>query len=192
LEPKGVEMYEIEVKAWDTETEKTEQIVSSFAEYKGFFDKTDVYYEQKTQPKQNIRLRFEKAFLENNLIAEKNLVTFKQKELFENGIEVSKETEFEVSDKNAFFNMLENIGFEFSIKKHKKVKSYSYKEFCIELVEIENLGNFIEIETIQPDESAETIEKSQCAIFEILDKCNIPKENIEKRYYLELLKAAQR
>ena len=29
-------MYEIEVKAWDTETEKTEQIVSSFAEYKGF------------------------------------------------------------------------------------------------------------------------------------------------------------
>ncbi|MBO4758850.1 MAG: class IV adenylate cyclase, partial [Spirochaetaceae bacterium] len=103
-------------------------------------------------------------------------------------LEVNKEIEFEVSDGNSFLNMLEGLGFELSLKKHKKTKSYHYKEFHIELVEIESLGNFVEIETLQEDENPETVKRLQNALYEVLEKCGISKDAVEKRYYSELLR----
>ena len=181
-------MYEIEIKAWDKEPAKTEKLTAAFAEYEGFFDKSDVYYKQKAPPKQSVRLRLEKSFVDGKEPVEKNWITYKQKETRDGGLEVNKEIEFEVSDGNSFLSMLEGLGFELSLKKHKKTKSYHYKEFHIELVEIESLGNFVEIETLQEDENPETVKRLQNALYEVLEKCGISKDAVEKRYYSELLR----
>ena len=181
-------MYEIEIKAWDKTPAATEKLTAAFAEYEGFFDKSDVYYKQKSPPNKSVRLRVEKSFVEGKAPAEKNWVTFKQKERRSDGLEVNREIEFEVSDGGAFLQMLEGLGFELSLKKHKKTKSFHFGEFHIELVEVETLGDFVEIETLQQDESAETVKQAQDSLYEILEKCGISKDAVEKRYYSELLK----
>ena len=182
-------MYEIEIKAWDKSPAETEKLTASFANYEGFFDKSDVYYKQKVPPKQSVRLRLEKSFVDGKEPEEKNWVTYKQKERRDDGLEVNREIEFEVSDGGAFLTMLEGLGFALSLKKHKKTKSYHYKEFHIELVEVEGLGNFVEIETLQEDEKPETVQKMQGALYEVLEKCGISKDAVESRYYSELLKS---
>lgn len=181
-------MYEIEIKAWNKNPAETEKLTALFALYEGFFDKSDIYYKQKKPPRQSVRYRREKAYIKGKDSVEKQWVTYKQKERLEDGLEVNREIEFEVSDGDSFLNMLEGLGFELSMKKHKKSKSYRYKEFHIELVEIETLGNFIEIETLREDENSETVVKAQAELYKILEKCGISQNEIEKRYYSELLK----
>lgn len=181
-------MYEIEIKAWNKKPAETEKLTASFAVYEGSFDKSDVYYKQKKPPRQSVRLRRETAYFNGKDSVEKQWVTYKQKDRLEDGLEVNREIEFEVSDGDSFLKMLDGFGFELSMKKHKKSKSYHYKEFHIELVEIETLGNFVEIETLREDKSSETVAKAQTELYKLLEKCGIPQNEVEKRYYSELLK----
>ena len=184
-------MFEIEIKAWDKKTAETEKIVASFADYECFFDKTDIYYKQTAAPKQNVRLRIEKSFSEKSETVEKNWVTYKQKEKLPGGVEVNKEIEFEVSDGDALIQMLEGCGFAFSFRKHKTSKSFHYGAYHIELVEIERLGSFVEIETLCEDKTEATVKKVQNELFEVLEKCGISKTDIEERYYSDMLKEKQ-
>ena len=49
---------------------------------------------------------------------------------------------------------------------------------------VEGLGEFVEVEILIPED--EDITKSKEKIFEILEKIGVPRENIEKKPYLEL------
>lgn len=184
-------MFEIEIKAWDKKTAETEKTVASFADYECFFDKTDVYYKQTVPPKQSVRLRIEKTIIENCKPVEKNWVTYKQKEKLPSGVEVNQEIEFEVSSGESFIQMLEGCGFAFSFRKHKKAKSFHFGSYHIELVEIEGLGSFVEIETLCEDKTEATVKKAQNELFEVLEKCGISKADIEERYYSDMLKEKQ-
>ena len=193
-------MYEVELKAWLDNKSLTENKLKNFAAFDGFFEKQDTYYHLDSK-KITVRIREEKITRQNNQIENQILVTYKKKEsrFSENGeaYEVNLEKEFTISQKDDFEQILFDSGYKISLQKHKSVSSYyatienskNRKISChIELCYIENLGDFIEIETLTEDNSEENTQELKEALISILDKVDIPTSKIEKRYYKEMLK----
>lgn len=193
-------MYEVELKAWLDNKEYVENKLKDFATFDGFFEKRDTYYHLDLK-NITVRIREEKITRQNNQIENQILVTYKKKEsrISENGesYEVNLENEFSISSRDEFQQILFDLGFKVSLEKHKSVSSYyttienskkEKKSYHIELCFIEKLGHFIEIETLTEDKSEEKIFELKQGLISVLEKVDIPKSKIEKRYYKEMLK----
>ena len=57
-----------------------------------------------------------------------------------------------------------------------------------ELCEVPPLGDFLEIEIIKEKNDEETVKKMKDIIMKIFEECGIKKEDIESRYYRDMLK----
>jgi adenylate cyclase class 2 len=178
-------MMEIELKARVRDKAAVEQRVESFARFLRNFDKSDEYWHgpdwRFSRGTKGFRLRKD---------GEKALVTFKQKRN-DGGIEINKETEFEVSDSAGFEALVQRIGCEPFYNKRKTGKAYDYDGCTVELVRVEGLGDFIEIERLlEKDEPAE-IALAQGSIRAILSMSGVPEGEIEGRSYSELILASR-
>ena len=65
---------------------------------------------------------------------------------------------------------------------NSSIKHSPEKQGCIK-----NLGWFLELEILANDDSADTIIAAREKLLNLLEKTGIGKENIESRYYAELL-----
>jgi len=178
-------MMEIELKARVRDKAAVTARVESFARYMRSFDKSDEYWHgpdwRFVRGTKGFRLRMD---------GEKAIVTFKQKRN-DGGIEINRETEFEVSDAAAFKALVERVGCEPFYRKRKTGKAYDYDGCTVELVNIEGLGEFIEIERlIERDDPAE-IALAQGSIRAILAMSGVPDGEIEGRSYSELVLGAK-
>jgi predicted adenylyl cyclase CyaB len=192
-------MIEVELKAHIRDRTAVESRVASFAEPEGDVDKLDAYWHgpdwRMQRGKKGFRLRTERG---------RSLVTFKTKRN-EGGIEINHEREFEISDPAVFVELAERLGCEPFYTKRKRGSRYRI-EPCgpsgsglscpggatIEIVEIEGLGDFIEIEVLLEEEEPASIALAQGEIRGILARAGVPESDIEPRFYSELLIAAGR
>jgi adenylate cyclase class 2 len=203
---------EIELKAHIQDSESLKTILTGRAESSYRFEKEDLYWSPKSgQPAPRIRIRREKRFFADGIFATGTfppgnceslcLVTYKKREMID-GIEINDEREFEIrssSDDRAaedFEGMLKLIGLEISASKKKRGWAFTIGEkealqglgkICAELVDVEGLGWFAELEILANNNREELLEEGKKRLLDFLDSLGIKKEAIESRYYTEML-----
>ncbi len=174
-------MMEIELKARLRDKAAVEEKVASFATFMRNLDKADEYWHgpdwRFVRGTKGFRLRMDE---------QKAIVTFKQKRN-DGGIEINNETEFEVSDAKAFKSLVERIGCEPFYRKRKIGKAYEFEGCTIEIVEVEGVGGFIEIERLLQVDDPEAIAIAQGTLRTILSMAGVPASEIEGRSYSELV-----
>ncbi len=198
-------MFEIELKAHVADRKSTAQKISAFAEFDRFISKEDNYYRLDKADGNHItaRIRKEKLFSCRDTIeftdktpcGSSIVLTYKRKELRagQNGkpIEVNDEKETVLSDPDAVISLLEDSEFKKYIYKKKEAAGWYYDTPCgkahIELCDVSELGDFIEVEIIACDSDSETVSKIRAQIEKIIEKAGIPLDQIEERYYSEML-----
>jgi adenylate cyclase class 2 len=195
---------EIELKAHVQNTvqniEALKRILSEKAEYQCAFEKEDTYYfplNPSDIPRSGIRLRGESKTLPDGTMKKEAYVTYKTKEV-RDGIEINNEKEFEVcssqySPVTVFDEFLKMAGLKPGFSKHKKGWAFSKGEINAELLEVEKLGWFLELEIVVDDtevfECKDTaIGEKKKQLLEFLSDLYIEKDAIESRYYSEMLK----
>jgi adenylate cyclase class 2 len=182
---------EIELKAW---VKDPQAVAASFtgmgAESIGTFEKDDSYWVFSVFL-QELRIRQEKKTDPDGTISQSNHVTYKTKSL-QDGIEINDEQEFEVSDAKTFENLLKRLGAVPKISKHKEGKAWRYDGITAELLEVRDLGCFIELEFIAERSDTQTVQAVKSRLLDLLNRLNIPADRIEPRYYTDLLQEMQK
>ena len=116
------------------------------------------------------------------------VVTSKVKRM-EAGVEINREHEFAVSDKESFNAFAASLGFYPWMVKEKQGTCWKLGNITIELVTVAGLGDFVEIETLlDPSESSRSSEVKH-QLFSLLTLLGIPHSSIESRYYIDMLVA---
>lgn len=194
-------MYEIELKAHVYDKAALTKKLNSFAEYRGNVSKYDSYWKQpplfsllsakKSGEKGTvIRIRIEKSDTEKNPL--RTLITCKHKQRIagsgtnsgKSPLEVNEEHEFTVSDAAAFEKLIIAAGFSPFLTKHKECMQWQHEDMLIELCTVDDLGDFLEIEIVK--ENRGDVKAAQIKMEKLLEKCEIPLEQIEPMYYSEL------
>ncbi len=174
-------MTEIELKASIDDPVAVERRVASFASCQRAFDKSDEYWHgrdwREARGTKGFRLRRDNG---------KAVVTFKRKTYVE-GMEVNDETEFEVSDPESFNAFVERLGCERYYSKRKRGTAYGHDDCTIELVSVEGLGSFIEIECLIEGDDPVHVSEAKAKVRSILVRAGVPESRIEGRGYSELI-----
>jgi adenylate cyclase class IV len=205
-------MIEVELKAHLRDRRAAEASVSAFARLVGSVDKFDSYWHgpdwRRERGTKGFRIRAEDH---------STTVTFKNKRV-ENGLEVNLEREFGVGDPEIFVEFCRRLGCESFYTKRKRGSRYIYdsasrsgqasaevplprsgaprgespptRPATIEIVEVEGLGDFIEIEILLEDEEPEALARAQAEIRGLLERAGVDAAAIESRFYSELLMEA--
>jgi len=189
---------EIELKARVRDREAVESAVAAFASFAGEVDKRDAYWRAPeaaapeaaaAAPRRDFRLRRE---------AGTSVVTFKDKRV-EDGIETNAEVEFGVDDPEAFEALALRLGCRRWYEKRKRGRRYEAAsptaaggKATIELVEVEGLGLFIEIEILVDDSDTRKADAARSELRGLLAAALVPEEDIEGRFYSELLGKRER
>ena len=183
-------MIEVELKAHVFSRAAVLAAVSSFAQAEGEVDKSDEYWHG---PDWRLH-RGSRGFRIRSEGAASTVVNFKNKRS-EGGIEINRECEFEVSDREAFVELALRLGCESFYSKRKKGQKFRASlsgaegggSATIELVEVVGLGDFIEIEILLPDEDPAAVALAQGELRSLLARAGVGEDQIEPRYYSELL-----
>ncbi len=103
---------------------------------------------------------------------------------FKGGVEENKEYSFIVENPVDLVEMFDNMGITVAAMKHKKSYFYKFNGIEIQMVSIQELGYFIEIEKKCTEKDKRKVESE---ISELRDRLGITTDMIEKRNYFELL-----
>jgi adenylate cyclase class 2 len=190
---------EIELKAWADEPGQTGETLSRIARYAGEFLKEDTYWYAPPGGilPSGLRVRHESwpPALRDGETGD--LVTFKTKEV-RDGIEVNRETEFRVSGRAAFEELLGLLGLEPGAAKRKRGARWEHPAppgeapVTAELAEVEGLGWFLELEILAADDAPETVQAARKRLFALLKEAGIAEDRVEPRYYTEMLRGKLR
>lgn len=183
-------MYEIELKAHVYERQNVIEKLNSWAEFIGTCHKIDTYWKHSASGIQ-IRLRQEQV-LEPIKSSAELIVTYKRKALKEGedgaAFEVNEEHEFTISNRIPFECFLSDAGFFVELTKEKKVSQWRYENALLELCSVPPLGDFLEIEIMTETQTSYDVALVHKKQLELLKKSGLSRDNIEPRYYSEMLK----
>jgi len=179
-------LIEVEKKAWIEDAEAMEKKLSQAGKELGLIDFRDTYFtcsHVTGYTNQRFRLREYSGGA---------LVTAKE-QMEGRGAEVSLEHEFEVDDPEAFRCFAKMFGFKVLIEKKKRGKRFllgSGKEArergpFAELVEVEGLGAFLEIEVMASDSSK--VDEARAKVDRALSDLGVAGESVEARPYTLML-----
>ncbi len=169
-------MIEVEVKAWVEDPAALERVLSARFPFVGTFRKEDVYFRL---PGASSEFRLRRAEGES-------VVTAKEKSI-DSGVEVNVETEFTVSDAEAFERFARAIGAEPFVRKTKVGRAYGAEAVRIELSEVARLGTFIEIEKLIDEGRAAEASAARSELLDLLASLGVGLEKVERRYYIDML-----
>ena len=183
---------EIELKAWADDPEGIRSRLSAAGEHLGSYVKDDEYWKDAAGPGgrelgSGVRIRRLSAPGEGA----RAVATFKRKEV-RDGIEVNDEREFEVSDADAFAELLSRLGLAPWIRKRKTGDAWNLDGITAELSELAGLGTFVELEILAEKDDPATVSAARSRLTAALAALGVPAERIETRYYTEMLAAARR
>jgi len=193
--------YEIELKAHVVNRNEVINKLNSFCTYKGHTEKYDDYFHfpvknpASNKPYIAARIRKEKLTF-NSSTQETFYFTYKRKEVKKNDdgteIEVNEENEFTFNDAQPLQTLFFDLGATIDLHKEKSVEQWILETegetAHIELCTVPPLGDFLEIEIIKDYQNDEIVQKLQQLIKNIFIKCNINLNQIEPRYYSDMLK----
>ena len=169
---------EVESKIKIKDVRDARKQIKKIAKFVKIETKKDRYYSlnEDVYPKKSLRVRKKGKKVE---------VNFKQWLSYVKGVHAKKETEFEVSDLEGFFELIKDFGFKKWLMKEKKTELYRTKDGVnIELNYIRNLGWFIEIEILCRKKD---VIKSRKKILELREILNIKEREIERKGYTKEL-----
>ena len=181
---------EIELKAHVKDSKALRLLLSKKAEYICSFEKEDAYWSSERDlqlPAQGLRLRRETRRFPDGKSEQTCLVTRKIKSV-KDGIEINDEREFEVRPAEEFEDFLKKIGLEISFAKRKRGWAFFRGGINAELVEVEGLGWFIELEILADDNFADSRPEEKERLLNFLNSLGIEREAIESRFYSQMLK----
>lgn len=147
------------------------------------FDKQDTYFCRVDDSTEDTLFRLRR-------LGDSAVVTHKKKS-FIGACEINGETEFSVSDPEAFVDLVTNLGFRPCIEKRKIGCAWKIGGMTIELSDVPPLGAFIEIEIVLDPVTAHdgAVAQATDEIIHTLSRLGIPESAIEKRYYNSLLRS---
>jgi predicted adenylyl cyclase CyaB len=184
-------MIEVELKARVRDRRAVEEAVRLFASPPGEVDKRDAYWRAPIAAAASERRDF-RVRLEGGT----SVVTFKDKRV-EGGVEVNVEREFGVSDPEAFAALVERLGCERWYEKRKRGLRFDAAsataaggKAAIEIVEIEGLGCFIEIEVLLEKAEGEAVAAARSELLGFLERAGCGLADVEPRFYSRLLEEA--
>lgn len=193
-------MKEIELKAHVYDKKQLLEKLKTFAQHEKTVLREDQYFRFYKTEKDHITARLRKETVSFPEKKEFWLLTYKKKEVRTSGsgaaTEINDEFETEVKDPVPVITLLKDTGFVPHITKRKEVIDFcvdtEFGKAEIEVCNIEKLGDFVEIEIIKDTEDENLISKIQDKLKELLVKSGLPLENIENRYYSDLLLQLQK
>lgn len=174
-------MREVEIKAWVDDFEAVKSYFDEHASQGRPVYKEDCYFKRPGEKKQALRLRNNGGILE---------FTTKRNNKNEKGEENNYEYEFTSSidqlDKaKEFFTVL---GYEHHFIKRKKGFDWDYRKVHVELLEVDGVGVFLEMEAlIDFDANEEEVQRNIDLLYSILDEVNIPHDRVERRSYRAMI-----
>ena len=192
---------EIELKARLDDNTPVEQRLSEMGNYCRSYKKDDSYWFPSRAgagasiPPSGVRIRRESGTDADGAAYESVLVTYKHKEI-SNGIEVNDEREFTVSDAPVFEDLLTRLGLSKGIGKEKQGKAWTIPPpqsgavqppILAELSLVTGLGWFVELEIIA-DDDGKTVKESCKRLLALLEKLEIPEDQIESKPYTVMLR----
>mgnify|MGYP000430345190 CR=1 FL=1 len=170
-------MLEVEIKAKVKNLDEIEKKLLEMGAYLiGIEKQEDIYF---TSPFKDFKKSDEALRLRKS--NEVYYLSYKGPKL-DSKAKIREEVQVEVDPRIVI--ILENLGFSQGPKVEKVRKIYSLDDVKICLDRVKNLGDFIEIETIQRYKETDEIKKE---LFDILEKLGIDKSNATIKSYLELL-----
>jgi adenylate cyclase class 2 len=175
--------YETEMKAWVENWGELEAELRKRCTFNRSFTKRDRYF-RSTDPEKappggpTFRLREDDST---------STITFKTKTI-RDGFEFNNEQEFHVDNPSAFVAFAHRLGFESDISKVKHGLSFTDHDLHLELVEIEGLGRFLEIEFVHADESEDLHKEAAERIKSVFESLPVDMKRIEDRPYNQLLR----
>lgn len=182
---------EVELKVRAADLREVEEVLSGRARWAGEIDYTDTYYTfPGTEGFSFHRFRLRES-------GGQALITVKEKSPKQGGRAVN-EYEFEVSDAEAFREFARIFGCRVMLRKRKRGRRYLLLEHgpllfargpMVELVTIDGLGNYVEIEIMAADPSQ--IPAAEARLKEVLRELCLPESEIEPRAYTALLYARE-
>ena len=195
---------EIELKAHARDRGAVLQKLRDFAVFDKSVSKDDRYFkmEKAGAPNGHItaRIRKEKSSDQNGrAIEEKIFLTYKKKEkrLSSGGgaLEVNQEFESELDNAECLEALFSDIGFVPHFEKHKDAVGFYADTSCgkahLELCSVPPLGDFLEIEFVTDgDVPEEKIAAMRKELEALVTKCGLALDDIEEKYYSELLAEA--
>ena len=171
--------YEVELKAWIDDWDAVEGRLHEECLLIREFRKVDRYFSMsgRSERETSFRIRLDNGGA---------VVTFKDKSLRDR-VEFNEEREFTVDDADAFVELVERTGCRQYAAKVKEGLEFRYGGLTVELVRLEGLGEFIEIEVMEESARAEVHERAAARIRSFLDLVGIDPSRIEERSYVSLL-----
>jgi predicted adenylyl cyclase CyaB len=118
------------------------------------------------------------------------VITRKVKELREDGIEVNQEIELELplvqaQSADAFFT---SLGYVPVVTKRKRGSAWTVSGLTIELIHVEQLGWFVEVEALVPSDAGEARKSDAIArLAAVRTQLGLDGHPLESRYYIEML-----
>ena len=179
-------MKEIEVEvAFDNSKEEVMKILSKF-DFIGEKEICDTYYfdslRKNLQPEDDLRLSETFRVRRNK---DKCFLTYKKQHFNKKLWIYSDEYETKVEDYDIIKKIIEMLGLEVLIEVNNRRRVYKYKDFEIELEDVENLGIFIEVEKLINTNDEEMVIKNEIRDFiRSLGLKNVRELNIGKNQFL--------
>lgn len=170
---------EIEIKAWVDDFEGILKQLRSKYTFVQEYQKDDRYYrgtDNSTGESRGIRIRKQ---------GDEFIVTYKERS-HQDKVEVNLEKEVSIDSRENFEYILNALGYKPEIEKVKVGYHFEESGINLELSHVKGLGNFIEIEIVEEDNTE--VEAAKEKIFNILDDLGISRDKIEDRYYTQMLK----
>lgn len=174
---------EIELKARIRDRKLIEEKLAHFMSFRGEIHKSDEYWEipgAHCSESSNFRLRLRSE--PGRLSA-----TFKEKS-FDGSLEINREYEFTIDGEPSFRAFVERLKGTLVYRKQKMGTRWGNDRGLVaEVVEVSTLGLFLEVECVCDDRDAIAQEEAKLRLFEVIDKCGIPRKSLEARPYSQLL-----
>lgn len=193
--------YEIEMKAWVDDWEAVEAYLRRACTFEREFRKEDRYFlppqavdgegsgdEAGESP--GVNRRPEPRYFRIRIDGTKAYVTFKEKET-RHGMERNLEREFTVDDAAAFVHLMERVGCYEAFAKVKEGLHFADGGLTVELVHVEELGDFLEVEFVHADDDDELHERAAAQIRRFFADAGIPDDRVEAEPYMKLLREAR-
>ena len=177
---RNIMKYEVELKARVADWDAIEAKLRETCEFIREFQKSDRYFRSPVGTEQDTSFRLRR---DNDGV----VVTFKEKRP-RNGVEYNREREFSVDDAEVFLELVERIGCVEYASKIKTGLEFRFDGMTVELVRIDGLGSFLEIEIIEHTLNTAVHEQAALRIRSFLRTTGISEDRIEERSYVSLLR----
>ncbi len=168
---------EVECKIKVKDVNEIRNKIKKIARFVKNENKKDEYFslEYFRYPEKSLRVRDK---------GKKREVNFKQRINYINGIHAKKEVQFEISDIDGFYDLINDFGFKKWMSKEKKTELYRTKNGVhIELNFVKNLGWFLEIEVLC---SEKDVENAREKIVKVREKLGLTMRDVEKKGYTKM------